>query len=84
MAVEKDTKKHIEYNIYPNPGNILIHTDYNFERKDLKMKLLDFRGKVIMNTYAISLKTGIDISDIAPGVYFVIIEGMPVKKMIKI
>ena len=84
LAVEKDTKKHIEYNIYPNPGNILIHTDYNFERKDLKMKLLDFRGKVIMNTYAISLKTGIDISDIAPGVYFVIIEGMPVKKMIKI
>ena len=48
------------------------------------MKLLDFKGKIIMNENAISLKTGIDISDIAPGVYFVIIEGMPVKKMIKI
>lgn len=84
LAIEKDTKQHIEYNIFPNPGNSLIHTDYNFERKDLKMKLLDFRGKVIMNTNAISLKTGIDISGIAPGVYFVIIEGMPVKKLIKI
>ncbi len=84
LAVEKDTKKHIEYNIYPNPTNSLIHTDYNFERKDLKMKILDFRGKIILNEHAITLKTGIDISDIAPGVYFVIIEGMPVKKMIKI
>ncbi len=84
LAVDKETKKHIEYNIYPNPSNSLIHTDYNFERKDLKMKILDYRGKVILNGHAISLKTGIDISDIAPGVYFVIIEGMPVKKMIKI
>ena len=84
LAVEKNTKSHTVFNIYPNPSNSLIHTDYNFERKDLKMKILDFRGKVILNEHAISLKTGIDISDIAPGVYFVIIEGMPVKKMIKI
>ncbi len=83
LSVDVPKEKN-DFMIYPNPTNGLIYANFDFKLEGRKMKVLDFSGKMMMQFSAESLKNGLDISDFNSGVYFLIVDGLSVKKLIKI
>ena len=70
--------------IYPNPTNenTTIEVSENLIGKELKLQ--DFAGRVVMNGQIASNKTQLILSNLAPGTYYLIVEGyLGVRKLIK-
>jgi hypothetical protein len=70
--------------IYPNPTNenTTIEVSENLIGKEFKLQ--DFAGRVVMNERINYIKTQLILSNLAPGTYYLKVEGYPgVRKLIK-
>jgi hypothetical protein len=85
-SISTATRKEPEWSVYPNPatGRVSVRVD---GIKDARCEILDAQGRVIMSAAGQSAQE-LDISRVAPGIYFVrIISGGQVsapKKIIKL
>lgn len=58
------------WKVYPNPANHLIKITSSFE-KDVKLMIYHSSGKLILETPSYILNSDIDVSNLAPGMYFI-------------
>ncbi len=65
----------LHFDLYPNPVNNFIYTDYEIQNSNCNYRILDIQGKLIQqNKYENNQK--IDVSSLTKGVYFInIIDG---------
>jgi len=69
VSVEEKLEEKGSYALYPNPsdGKIFLESDV-LEVEEVK--IYNMRGKLIEQTLSTELESGIDLSDLKPGVYF--------------
>lgn len=67
--------------IFPNPANSTFHIRMN-DQKTHSLKILEVRGNQVLSKQ-ISTEETVDISELKAGVYFVVIDDMISKKLIK-
>lgn len=71
-------------NIYPNPTTGLVYGDGDLVYADRTLRILNFTGRVVYVGKTQDLVSGIDISRLPQGIYFISINGIGVHKIIKI
>ncbi len=71
-------------NIYPNPTNGLIYGEGESVYTDRTLTILNLTGRVVYVGKTQDLVSGIDISRLPQGIYFISINGIGVHKIIKI
>jgi hypothetical protein len=76
----------ILFYIYPNPSKEVVYIEHDL-RKDAKLKLTDDLGRVLLAKTLTPEMEMLDLSDLAPGIYYLIIQQgstLQRKKIIKI
>jgi streptogramin lyase len=86
VGITEITTKIPQFDIFPNPANefITISFDKISEKNDIS--ILDLSGRIIKNIKTSDIKTLIDISEIAQGMYLLRVvndDGQQTKKFIK-
>ena len=69
--------KSIDFSIYPNPSNQILNIIFNENQNDFKVKVISTIGRVLFERKFGSVglnKVQINLMDIDPGSYFVVIE----------
>ncbi|MAJ97772.1 MAG: hypothetical protein CMD07_00620 [Flavobacteriales bacterium] len=69
--------KSIDFSIYPNPSNHILNIIFNENQNDFKVKVISTIGRVLFEKKFGSVrlnKVQINLMDIYPGSYFVVIE----------
>ena len=68
-----EVKNKIEWNVFPNPANQLLHVTVSLEQNSaLKYEIIDISGKVILEgIFFSSEEAQISISDLNSGTYFI-------------
>ena len=78
--------ENLQLNIYPNPANDNITIEFTAQRKDAIISIYDIEGELLLQTVSQEIKSKIDISILAKGIYYVEVrteKGITVKKFIK-
>jgi hypothetical protein len=83
-----DAIQNNDLKIYPNPANdkIVVEVSYQNPSVNNKLSIFDIHGQLLMQKQIDKLKTEIDISELARGIYFLRIENrseLYVRKFIK-
>jgi hypothetical protein len=79
-----DHKDPFEVNLLPNPANDVLRLTTNYEKGKVCVHILNMQGQEVRN-FVFSETTTIDVSDLAPGMYFVnVIGGQVVTKKLVI
>lgn len=79
-----DHKDPFEVNLLPNPANDVLRLSTNYDKGKVCVHILNMQGQEVRN-FVFSETTTIDISDLAPGMYFVnVIGGQVVTKKLVI
>lgn len=76
-------EKKSNFSIYPNPANDNLKIE---SPEEPMIEITNIQGQIIKTFISVDLKTNIDISGVAKGIYFVKVktaEGIAVKKFIK-
>jgi len=56
--------------IYPNPASNILNVETSgFETNDFKIMITDIQGRMISNVESNNLRTSINVSSLAPGIY---------------
>jgi len=78
-----EVEQQLNFNIYPNPAKDLLNIEVNLKLniKDLKLKILDVVGKLVMNETISNQHTELNIQYLNKGIYFVRV-GNTVKKLV--
>ena len=78
-----DHKDPFEVNLLPNPANDVLRLTTNYEKGKVCVHILNMQGQEVRN-FVFSETTTIDVSDLAPGMYFVNVIGgqMVTKKLV--
>ena len=78
-----DRKDPFEVNLLPNPANDVLRLTTNYEKGKVCVHILNMQGQEVRN-FVFSETTTIDVSDLAPGMYFVNVIGgqMVTKKLV--
>jgi hypothetical protein len=71
VGIEDPKSSSIDFALYPNPAKDIIYL--TLQEKQFDAQLLNVSGAVIRN---LSNETTIDVSDLAPGVYFIRIQSL--------
>lgn len=72
ISLGKETQPKNELKIYPNPTNTKIWLN-GLSAKNTSIQLYDITGKLLINT--IYNENGIDLTELASGMYFINVEG---------
>ena len=59
------------HRIYPNPANEQIAVEFSSVESNVFLRILDIRGKAVVEKSVASLKANINIADLKPGIYIV-------------
>ena len=79
-----DHKDPFEIGLFPNPANDVLRLTTNYDKGKVCVHILNVHGQEVRN-FVFSETTTIDISDLAPGMYFVnVIGGQVVTKKLVI
>ncbi|MBN2756342.1 MAG: T9SS type A sorting domain-containing protein [Bacteroidales bacterium] len=70
--------------LYPNPTEGVFFVKTNYYSNDIDIIVMDFNGKIIRQVKPSGLKTEIDISEFASGLYFIEISNEEESKVFKI
>ena len=78
-----DHQDPFEVNLLPNPANDVLRLTTNYEKGKVCVHILNMQGQEVRN-FVFSETTTIDVSDLAPGMYFVNVIGgqMVTKKLV--
>ncbi|MES2812377.1 MAG: T9SS type A sorting domain-containing protein [Bacteroidota bacterium] len=83
-SLSADTNEFLDLIIYPNPSNDRIAITSSIDLSDVKMQIIDLRGRIISNAKAIILNSNtiqVDISELAQGPYLLRIENQKFKSI---
>jgi hypothetical protein len=75
----------LDFSVYPNPASDVINLQYSSpQKKTISISIFNGEGRLIMKKESIDVNIGqtidaINISNIAPGEYFILAEGSDVK-----
>jgi len=88
IGLEKYKDIGLTLSTYPNPVSDFLNLKVeSFKWEDLKFQMYNSEGKILLSDKLLNAETNIDVSQLAPGVYFlwVSMEDTPVKtfKIIK-
>ena len=79
-----DHKDPFEVGLFPNPANDVLRLTTDYDKGRVCVHILNVHGQEVRN-FVFSETTTIDISDLAPGMYFVnVIGGQVVTKKLVI
>ncbi|MBN1252635.1 MAG: T9SS type A sorting domain-containing protein [Bacteroidales bacterium] len=79
-----ETLSESEIILYPNPTDGVFFVKTNHYSNDIDIIVMDFNGKIIRKVKPSGLKTEIDISEFASGLYFIEISNEEESKVFKI
>jgi len=71
------------FELYPNPANNKLNIATELDSENIQVTLTDVLGKTIRKTSFSTEETQIDISKLAPGIYFAVIEDASGKATIR-
>jgi hypothetical protein len=72
LSVDCPSVSNIKFSIYPNPVNGILYIKTNLEANDYNLKILNQEGQPCYSTI-FSGNTSIDVSELRPALYYVII-----------
>jgi len=64
----------LEAVVYPNPTNNYVSLKLLEDQSNLSYRLVNEHGKILKNNKISSFETNIDLSDLAPAIYFLIVH----------
>ena len=70
-----NTNAKFDFNIYPNPTTGIVYVEIdNYNDSPIPISVYDYSGSLIYNLVANQSFISIDLSDMKPGIYFMIIS----------
>lgn len=86
LVFSEPARSEVKVTLFPNPAHSLVYVSWRGAIPDLpgSLTIYDLRGKTIFTKQIVNGTTGIDISRLNPGVYFMNLKDNRMTKVIKL